>query len=135
MPTKREALELAAVLAWKAQADALASAKEKEAELRAAAIALVFPDGLVAGTTRHQLADGTTLKAEVRVSAKVDQKLIGAALAKLKKTAVGRLIADRLVKWKAEASVSEFKALSLVHRDLVKDAIVLVDGNPSLEVV
>lgn len=134
-PTKQQALTLSAVLQWHAASTALAEAKANEAELRAAAVRTAFPDGLHPGTTNLLLHDGSTLKAEVRQRTKVDAKRINPALAKLRKLgADGVLLAQRLVKWNPDASLSEFKRLSDDQAKLFGDGIIAIEaGSPTLE--
>jgi hypothetical protein len=135
-PTKIEAVRLAAVQKWRAADEELTRARNTEAELRTAAIAAVWPKGLGMGTTNHVLCDGSTLKGVVRREAKVDQTLIRAAEAKLRKLGeAGALLADRLIRWTADASVSEFDKLDTRSRRLVSKAIAIVLARPSLKLV
>lgn len=134
----KRAEEIAHTLKWKRADDALQEAKAIELALRQAAIAAVFPRdiGDHAGTTNAELADGSVLKSVVRKNAKVDQAKIGSALARLRALGeAGALLADRLVKWSAEASIGEWNKLSDEQREIFADIITIVLGQPALELI
>jgi hypothetical protein len=133
-PTKDQAIQLGAVLQWKLAQTELQSAKALESDLRVRAIAVVFPEGLGFGTTNRELHDGSTLSAVVRKNAKVEQKKIHGALARLKRLGeIGALLALRLVKFRAEASIAEFDKLTPAQRKLFAGVITIEPAAASLE--
>ena len=73
----------------------------------------------------------------MRAKAKVvDQKKVSQSLDKLRKLGdAGALLAERLVKWTAEASLAEFKKLTPPQRKLFEGVIAVTLSGPSLELV
>ena len=127
---------LAMALAWSKLDAQLKALRAAEAEKRAELVAASFPDGLSHGVNLAELGKGYTLKAFVRPSPKIDGALLKSALEQLEKLGpVGKLLAGRLVKWKPEVSLSEYKKLEAPHAELFRQAIVIEKSTPSLELV
>jgi hypothetical protein len=126
---------------WQLAADQLAVAKKAEAELRNAVLAAAFefcPDALREGTENIELGLGYKLKSVFKIS----RTFVGgsdgveAALSKIEKLgAEGQFIANRLVKWKPELSIAEYKSLPDKIRKLIDEVIVSKEAMPSLELV
>lgn len=47
----------------------------------------------------------------------------------------GELIAERLIKWTPELSLTEYKQLSDKYRKIIDDVITASEGMPTLEIV
>jgi hypothetical protein len=132
-PSKLEAQQLAAAWKWKSAHEVLKDAEAEEGKLRAEAVAVCFPGGLANGTTNLTLCDGSTLKGVVRSKAKVvaADKVHG-AIARVAKR-VGKVLANRLVRWVAEPSLAEIKKLDDECRGYLEGVIAVVAASPSLE--
>jgi hypothetical protein len=138
---KRDALFLALDNAKKA----LEVAKAVEIEARIAAVDFGFDQEKVKGTERIQLGNGYVAKAVKKINygwlknadGKVDKDKIEAALQKIEKDAgsVGELIAERLVKWSPELSITEYDKLNEKHRKIIDQVIVTTSGTPTLEII
>ncbi|HEY1753722.1 MAG TPA: hypothetical protein VGG29_20865 [Caulobacteraceae bacterium] len=139
MPTKRDLARRLAIQEWTAAAAELKKLKERELALRFALIIAEFGAQQVdtAGTSSMTYEDKSALKVEVKRSAKVDQAKIEPAIAKLVEAAgdVGQLLADRLIAWKASASITELLKLKPEHAAMFDDVISIELGAPSLEYI
>jgi len=70
----------------------------------------------------------------VRTTAKVDAGKIEAALQRLRKLGeAGELLASRLIRWRPDCSLSEWKQLTDRQRRLFDGAIAIAASGPSLE--
>jgi hypothetical protein len=138
--TKRESEQLLAVSVWQAAKSELDDAKAKELRLRLALIADVFGEqrAKVAGTSHAALADGSSIKIEVRRSAKVDAEQLPGAFAKLREligATKAKLVRERLIAWKPSASIRELVAMPADQMTIfLGEAITLELSSPSLEV-
>jgi hypothetical protein len=66
---------------------------------------------------------------------KTDKARIEKALSKIEKDGEsGELIAERLVKWTPELSLTEYKQLSDKYRKIIDDVIITSEGTPTLEI-
>lgn len=127
---------VALALEWTRLNEALKEAKRLEAEKRAELVAACFPAGLELGTNKRELEGGYLVKAVVKSNAKVllVDKLKSGVAKLVALGAAGELLAERLVKWKPEVSVSEWKKLTPQQQRLFKDAVSLEGAAPSVEV-
>ncbi len=127
---------LAMALAWSKLDAQLKALRTAESEARGELVAACFPDGVAHGVNLAELGKGYTLKAFVRPNPKIDAALLKSALEQLEKLGpVGKLLAGRLVKWKPELSLSEYKKLEAPHAELFAQAIVIDKATPALELV
>lgn len=130
---------------WEASKAALEAAKEAEMTLRKKVVDIAFDPNKKAGTERVELANGYELKSVKKINygfvkgvdgKGVDKNKIDAALAVIEADGpVGELIAQRLVKWSPELSLTEYKQLSEAHKKAIDAVIVTSDGAPTLEIV
>lgn len=129
---------------WEAACVALTLAKDREMELRKAFVADFFDPNQRSGTERLSLGDGTDLKAVKterygfvkNAEEKTDKKAIDAALTRIEKEVPhGEYIAEHLIKWTPELSVTEYKKLSDAAKAIIDVVIVTTQGAPSLDVV
>lgn len=116
--------------------------KAVEAEARKLCVAAYFANA-AEGTTNYDLGNGYTLKAvkknNYRLAAndKVDDAL--AAIEKLGER--GKFIAERIVRYKPDLSLTEYKNLDMANptdksvKDIVDSILTISDGMPSLEIV
>ena len=119
----------------------LAAAKEAELAARKAVLTTVFnfdENVLRSGTENVELGGGYKLKAVFKINYSLDNTNEGVdkALTKIEKTGTeGKFIAERLVKWKPELSLSEYKQLPQKFKDIIDDVLKASEGTPSLELV
>ena len=133
------------LLAWEESKKALEVAKEKEMEQRKAVVAFAFDPNKESGTERIELGNGYQAKAVKKVSygfiktedGKLNKAAIDKALAKIEKVggAVGELIAERLVKWTPDLSLTEYKQLDEKFKKIIDEVIVTSEGAPTLEII
>ena len=131
----------AKILAWEAAVKALAAAKDAEAALRKEVLAEAFafdPEALREGTENLELGNGYKLKAVFKISRnlKNENEAVDKVLSKIEKTGPeGAFIAERLVKWKPELSVSEYNKLPEKFKKLFDEVVTSKEAMPSLELV
>ena len=131
----------AKILAWEAAVKALAAAKDAEAALRKEVLAEAFafdPEALREGTENFELGNGYKLKAVFKISRNLnnENEAVDKVLSKIEKTGPeGAIIAERLVKWKPELSVSEYKKLPEKFKKLFDEVVTSKEAMPSLELV
>ncbi len=128
---------------WQAKKAALEVAKEDELTARKLAV-MFMHDPAKSGTTENvELGGGykATMKVPVRygfiqnAEGKTDKARIEKALSKIEKDGeAGELIAERLVKWTPELSLTEYKQLSDKYRKIIDDVIITSEGTPTLEI-
>lgn len=131
----------AKILAWEAAVKALAAAKDAEAALRKEVLTEAFafdPEALREGTENFELGNGYKLKAVFKISRNLnnENEAVDKVLAKIEKTGPeGVFIAERLVKWKPELSVTEYKKLPEKFKKLFDEVVTSKEAMPSLELV
>ena len=131
----------AKILAWEAAVKTLAAAKDAEAALRKEVLAEAFafdPEALREGTENFELGNGYKLKAVFKISRNLnnENEAVDKVLSKIEKTGPeGAFIAERLVKWKPELSVTEYKKLPEKFKKLFDEVVTSKEAMPSLELV
>ena len=131
----------AKILAWEQAVKALAAAKDAEAALRKEVLAEAFafdPEALREGTENFELGNGYKLKAVFKISRNLnnENEAVDKVLSKIEKAgAEGQFIAERLVKWKPELSVSEYKKLPEKFKKMIDEVVTSKEATPSLELV
>jgi hypothetical protein len=133
------------LLSWEESKKALEVAKEKEMEQRKAVVAFAFDPNKESGTERIELGNGYQAKAVKKVNygfvktedGKLNKAAIDKALAKIEKVGgtVGELIAERLVKWTPDLSLTEYKQLDEKFKKIIDEVIVTSEGAPTLEII
>lgn len=121
----------ALVAEWSAADLALAAAKVNEIILREQVVKALFADAPT-GTNNHELPTGQTLSCVKKLNYKLDTDATINALDTLSVT-IGIELAKRLVKWKPELSVSEYKKMSDASRAIIDVALTITPATPSLE--
>lgn len=132
------------ILAWdKAKAD-LEAAKALEIELRKKVVSFSFDPEKKSGTECVELGNGFELKAVKKITygfvqndkGLVDKRAIETALEKLEKDGpAGEMVAERLIKWKPELSLTEYKLLEDKYKKIIDKVIVTKDATPTLEII
>ncbi|MCW2764036.1 MAG: PaP73 [Marmoricola sp.] len=135
--TEAEKVRDAAIQTWKdAQAQ---SAFWKDAELtaRIAAIEAVFTEPPDSGTVNYDLGKGYKLKAVFRENYKLEKgDPLEQALTKIEATGErGKLIAERVIRWKPELSKTEYDQMPDELRSILDTVLTVEPGTPSLELV
>jgi hypothetical protein len=130
---------------WQAAAAALEDAKNVERTLRDVSVTLASNPDQVKGTENVDLGDGWTLKTVKKINygfvkdatgQKVDRNAINRALETIEGFGeAGVLIAERLVKWTPELSVTEYNNLPDERmKRAIDSVIVTTHGAPTLEI-
>jgi len=128
------------ILAWQEAVKTIAAAKDAEAALRKEVLkeCFNFESDEREGTENVELGNGYKLKAVFKLNRRLDNKDEGVdkALTKIEKSGPeGQFVADRLVKWKPELSLSEYKKLPDKFKKLIDEVLTASPGTPSLELV
>lgn len=125
----------ALILDWQNKQKELARAKAEESEARLNVIKLFDAEADASGVRNIDLGSGYKLKATFKLNHKITGD-VNKMLEKLEKSSEeGKFIAERLVKFKAELALTEYKNLSDKMRKLVDEFIVTSPATPSLELV
>lgn len=134
---------------WEAAKKQLDAAKELEMELRKKFVSVATSADKISGTENVDLGEGWKAKTVKKVTYKLGSKVEGvsardavdAALQKIEALGdEGHFIAERLVKWTADLSLSEYKALDEHPRGpeikaLLSPVLTIDSGAPTLEIV
>lgn len=128
---------------WEASKLTLEKAKEDEMKLRKQVVDFAFDPTKKSGTERIDLGNGWQAKAVKKINYgwikdgdKVDKHKIDDVLDLIEKNVEsGSLIAERLVKWTPELSLTEYKLLPAAAKSLIDSVIVTSEGSPTLEIV
>lgn len=132
------------LMKWQDAKEALDVAKEQEMAFRKICVDFAFDQDKQSGTENIDLGAGYKAKAVKKVNygfvkteeGKVNKVAIEKALQKIEKDgAAGLLIAERLVKWTPDLSLTEYKLLSEKHQKIIDEVIVTTDGSPTLEII
>ena len=131
----------AKIIAWEAAVKALDAAKDAEAALRKEILKTAFafdPEALREGTENFELGNGYKLKAVFKISRNLnnENEAVDKVLSKIEKTGpAGELIAERLVKWTPDLSLTEYKQLPEKLKSIIDEVIVTSEGAPTLEII
>lgn len=135
--------------AWRNSNEAMAIAKKREMNLRIAVFEIFFPNAKN-GTTNFPLTTGENLKLELKLNYNLANNFPANERNKVIENTIdliegcgneGKLLADRLFKWSAELSVTEYKKLdveSANHRQIkaaVDGILTTKPATPTLEIV
>jgi hypothetical protein len=138
MTTNKDAL----LADWRVASENLASAKHIEARLRKEVVAAFSQDQKPghSGTETLDIGFGYKLKIVHKLSYKLDNanicEKLHAVLDKIEKSVEGgNIIAERIVKWSPELSLTEYKLLSNPHKALIDTVLTVSDATPSIELV
>ena len=124
-------INLADLKKWSDMAEELKQLKAKEAALRLKLFKSVFVEPKE-GTNKFNLAAGYILKATLPINRKVD---IVAFEAMKDQLIAAHIKADKLVTFKPELSVSQYRALDEEELKLVDQFLIISEGSPQMEIV
>lgn len=127
---------------WKEAAALLAKIKLAENEMRKQVVEAFSSEAAPghSGTENIDIGWGHILKIVHGLNYKLDTADDSAAtmkaLEKIEKSMVGgSIIAERLVKWKPELSVSEYKLLSPANKAIIDKVLTITDATPQVSLV
>ena len=134
----------AKLAAWEASKKAIEDAKAEEMRLRKEFVDFAFDPGKREGTERIELHNGYEAKAVKKLNygfrpLREGQSIndaVDEALSELEKSGPqGKFVADRLVKWTAALSLTEYRELSPEHKAIFDKVVETKDAAPTLEIV
>lgn len=122
---------------WESEKVLLERAKARELDLRKRIVEFAFSKDKLEGTERVSLGNGYEAKAVKHLNYSFTSVIaLKHAIDMLMSSGEeGKFIALRLIKWKAELIVSEYKLLSEQHRGIIDAVLVVKEGTPTLEIV
>lgn len=129
---------------WQNKGAALAAAKEQEMTARKLAVMFMHDPSKTGTTENVELGNGYKAKMKVPVrygfiqnsEGRTDKKRIEKALGWIESDGeAGELVADRLIKWTPELSLTEYKQLPDRFKKIIDEVIVTSEGTPTLEIV
>jgi uncharacterized protein YggL (DUF469 family) len=126
---------------WVEAEKVLSDAKEKEKGLRETILKVAFdrnPDELREGVSNVPLSNGYKLKADFKVTRSLpsDNAKVSDVLDQIANLGnEGSFIAQRIVKWKAEISLTEYRKLDIQYRELIDTILTAKPGLPSLDLI
>lgn len=133
------------VAAWHRASGELAKAKKAEMELRVQVAVAIFPNAVI-GTNNVDLPGGWLIKLVRKHNFSLKNTVDGSETEKALDAIEamgneGPFIADRLVKWSPELSITEYKKLSkdspghVKIKELIDSVLTVSDAAPALELV
>ena len=117
---------------WQKATTDLLLAKEYEMNIRKYIMGRLFPNAKE-GTNNFDLGNGYKLTAVVKFNYKFEsndkvQEMI------MEFERIGSDVSARLVKWKPEPSITEYRKLTGQYKAIADAAIIITDATPSLEI-
>lgn len=124
--------------AWNAAKQALTEATGLERELRARVIEIFSTETneMASGIESIDLGDGFDLKINHRLDYKLGDRIeVNDALYKIAASMEGGpVVAERLVKWKPEIAISEYKLLGPIQVGLINKVLTIKPATKSIEI-
>jgi hypothetical protein len=129
---------------WQSVARHLELLKVEEIKLRLAWVERTASAEITKGTENIELPDGAVVKVVKKINyswvrgkeEKLAYDAVDTALEEIEKTSVlGELIAERLVRWKPELSLTEYALLSPEHKKIIDSVILTAPATPTIEVI
>lgn len=124
---------------WLDSSEALTAAKDREMALRKEVVeAFPFAADVKEGTQRIDLANGWQLKVVKKQNYNLKNKEgeTDKALTEFEKVnPENAFIAERLVTWKPDLSIAEYRKLTPTQLKFFENVLTISDGAPSLELV
>lgn len=121
---------------WNNLKETLETVKKNEMELRKYIVAREFPKA-EEGTNSVQIGNGYELKCTLKFSYNLDNKddKVNLALDEIAKTGnEGTFIAERLVSWKPNLSVKEYRELEPQYKKIIDKVLTIKDAAPTLTI-
>jgi len=123
---------------WYQAKDELGRLKSKEALMRTRIFKFYFKDP-VEGVNTAEIDDGTgaVIKGQYVLNRTVDPGALDALRTAMQTEGanVPKINLDKLVKWKPEVAVSEYRALTDEERNFFDQALIVKPGSPQMEIV
>jgi uncharacterized protein YggL (DUF469 family) len=122
---------------WREASENLKAVKANELNLRNLILEREFK-GKPEGTHNIELGNGWKLKAQLKTNYSLDKDTdkVNAAIDELiKQGNEGQFIADRLISWKPEISVKEYKLLGDAYKKIIDTVLTTKPGQGSIEIV
>ena len=116
---------------WQSAKHMLEIYKAKEAELREAVVAQHFHNAPI-GTNHHECDDGSDLVCVKKYNYTLDKETTANAQEKLIPV-IGVELAARLVNWKPDLSLSEYKKLPEAAKAIIDTVLTISPATPTLE--
>ncbi len=122
---------------WEKASTQLQKFKTEEMELRNEFVKFACDSNKKTGTENIELSNGYKAKVVKKINYNVKQDEVNAALDKIENIGgeAGKLIVERLIKWKAELSKTEYDLLDPKYKVIIDEVITTSDGTPSLEII
>ena len=123
------------LLRWAELKTKLEKAKTLEMELRKYIVKREF-SSVKEGVNNIELGNGYKLKATLKYNYVIDNNKIDSALDELAKiNNEGSFIAERIVKWKADLVLKEYRELEPQYKKIIDEVLTIKDAAPTLEIV
>ena len=123
------------LLRWAELKTELEKAKALEMELRKFIVKHEF-SSVKEGVNNIELGNGYKLKATLKYNYVIDNNKIDSALDKLAKiNNEGSFIAERIVKWKADLVLKEYRELEPQYKKIIDEVLTIKDAAPTLEII
>ena len=123
------------LLRWAELKTELEKAKTLEMELRKFIVKHEF-SSVKEGINNIELGNGYKLKATLKYNYVIDNNKIDNALDELAKiNNEGSFIAERIVKWKADLVLKEYRELESQYKKIIDEVLTIKDAAPTLEIV
>lgn len=123
---------------WQQTQDQMKSLKAHETEQREAVINRMFKANIGSeGTVNIELGNGYKLKGTFKKNINfTNTEELGEILDKMEADSPeGKLLADRIVKWKPSLVLSEYRQLPDNFANLLNKVLIVTDASPSVEIV
>ncbi len=122
---------------WSEIAKQLKELRDLESKLRKQVIEDFFGEtaGIREGTEKHKLPEDWQLIARFSATYSLDKPgLVAAALTELEQSGEdGKFVAERLVSWKPQLSVAEYRKLSAAHDAIISKVLTIKEASTQLE--
>lgn len=129
---------------WQAASNGLDAIKKREMVLRKEILSFCFDPKKTKGVEYHDLGNGWKLKADKKINygwiklneKEINRQAVYQALIDIEKLSPeGKLVAERLVSWKPDLSLSQYKLLNDNEAAIINKVIVTKPGSPELSIV
>lgn len=122
-----------ALARWQGLVKASKEAAAAEKALRDQLVAAAFPQGVVEGVQKRELADGTTFKVTGKMNRTVDEASVAAVKQEIAALGQNEVTADDVFTTAHKLSMGAYKKLTAEGRKAADKAIVAKPGSPMVE--
>lgn len=121
---------------WEERKAILELAQEDEDKLRLKIVELLWTPGVLSGKENIPLYNGYRLEIEKGINYNVDQQTVRMFLDKIASTGeAGKLLADRIMKWKASLSLTEYNKLDEINKAIINGCITKTSAKPTVKII